>query len=236
MHHPDGIIIAIDGPAGSGKSSTARAVAERLGYRHLDSGAFYRTITLAALRGGVDPAEWPALRAEDLHGFGVSARPEAKSYTMTIGGEDVSGEIRGGAVNAHVSRMAAVPAVRDWLLDALRSAGARGGLVADGRDIGTVVFPDAELKVFLVADPEERARRRLAEQGGGTASPDEVDAEAARLSARDHLDSTRAVAPLVQAPDALLLDTTALRFEEQVDAIVRLARARIGVDTHPPER
>lgn len=228
MSHPDGIIIAIDGPAGSGKSSTAKAVAARLGYRHLDSGAFYRAITLAALRAGIDPEEWPFLRAEQLHSFGVAGTPEVSGYRMTVRGEDVSEAIRSTEVNAHVSRMAAVPAVRDWLLDALRSAGASGGLVADGRDIGTVVFPDAELKVFLVADAEERARRRLAEQGTAAASIDEVRAEAARLEARDQLDSNRPVAPLVQAPDAVRLDTTELDFEDQVGAIVRLARERMG--------
>lgn len=228
MEHPDGIIIAIDGPAGSGKSSTAKAVSARLGYRHLDSGAFYRAITLAALRAGLDPDEWPALTSDDLRAFAVAARPEAAGYRMTLGGEDVARDIRSAQVNAHVSRMAAVPAVRDWLLDALRSAGARGGLVADGRDIGTVVFPDAELKVFLVADAEERARRRLAEQGAPSASTDQVRAEAARLEARDQLDSNRPIAPLVQAPDAVLLDTTDLTFEAQVDAIVRLARERSG--------
>jgi 3-phosphoshikimate 1-carboxyvinyltransferase len=232
--HPDGIIVAIDGPAGSGKSSTAKAAAAALGYRHLDSGALYRALTLAALRAGIPPGRWEALTPEELERLGVEAVPAERGYRMALHGEDVSAAIRSPEVNAHVSRMAAVPAVREWLMDALREAGARGGLVADGRDIGTVVFPDAELKVFLVCAPEERARRRLLEQGAAELTDREIHAEAERLSGRDALDSTRAVAPLAQAPDAVLLDTTALDFQEQVAAIVRLARARAGVDA-PPE-
>jgi CMP/dCMP kinase len=226
----DGIIIALDGPAGSGKSSTARAVAARLGYRHLDSGAFYRAITLAALRAGIDPLGWEALDRETLDRLEVRGEPAGQGYRLSVGGTDVTREIRAPEVNAHVSRMAAVPAVRSWLMGALRAAGARGGLVADGRDIGTVVFPDAEVKVFLVADPRERARRRLVEQGVDDPSSAAVVSEASRLRARDAVDSSRAVAPLARAPDAVLVDTTALDFGEQVDAVVRLARGRGGVD------
>lgn len=225
---PDGLIIALDGPAGSGKSSTAKAVARALGYRHLDSGAFYRALTLAALRAGIPPEGWDALDAAALDRLDVHGRPEGGAFRLTVGGEDVTAAIRAPEVNAHVSRMAAVPAVRGWLMGALRDAGARGGLVADGRDIGTVVFPDAEVKCFLVADPAERARRRLVEQGIAAPSDGEVAEEAARLLARDEVDSTRAVAPLARADDAVLVDTTALDFEAQVAAVVRLARERAG--------
>lgn len=224
----DGIIIAIDGPAGSGKSSTAKAVAAELGYRHLDSGAFYRAITWAALRAGIDPEGWDSLSADELKELGVEAEPEERGYRLRVKGQDVRAEIRLPEVNAEVSRMAAVPAVRGWLLDSLRRAGERGGLVADGRDIGTVVFPDAELKVFLTCAAEERARRRLAEQGRPVAGAEEIREEAARLLARDQKDSSRAVAPLLRAADAVLLDTTELGFEAQVRAIVRLAEARAG--------
>lgn len=228
LNRPDGIIIALDGPAGSGKSSTARAVAERLGYRHLDSGAFYRALTWAALRASIPADEWTALTPEQLDALDVHGAPEGRSYALSVGGWDVSDAIRTHEVNAHVSRMAAVPAVREWLMDALREAGARGGLVADGRDIGTVVFPDAELKAFLVADPEERARRRLREQGSSDLSDDDVRAEAQRLLGRDEIDAGRAVAPLAEAADAVRIDTTALSFEAQVEAVVRLARERAG--------
>lgn len=224
--HTAGIIVALDGPAGSGKSSTAKAVAERLGYRHLDSGAFYRALTLAALRAGIDPERWNDLSAAELDELGVEAAPGGRGYRFSVHGEDVSSAIRAPEVNAHVSAMAAVPAVREWLMGALREAGAEGGLVADGRDIGTVVFPDAELKAFLVCDPRERARRRLREQGATELSDAEVEAEVLRLTGRDDLDSNRAVAPLMQARDAVVVDTTALDFDEQVETIVRLARER----------
>jgi cytidylate kinase len=230
MTRRDGIVVAIDGPAGSGKSSTAKAVAAELGYRHLDSGAFYRALTWAALQAGIPREGWDALSPEQLDALGVAAVAEAGAYRMTVAGRDVSREIRSPEVNAHVSPMAAVPAVRSWLLGALRAAGERGGLVADGRDIGTVVFPDAELKLFLVAAPHERARRRLLEQGAVDPGREEVAAEAARLAERDQRDSTRAVAPLLRAADAVLLDTTDLPFDAQVRAIVRLARERLAVD------
>jgi CMP/dCMP kinase len=226
MTHPDGIIVAIDGPAGSGKSSTARAVAAALGYRHLDSGAFYRTITLAALRAGIALERWEGLTPAELEALAVAGVPDRAGYRMTVGGEDVGDAIRSPEVNAEVSRMAAVAAVREWLMGALRLAGDRGGLVADGRDIGSVVFPDAELKVFLVAAPEERARRRLVEQGHHEPLPDQIREEALRLTERDLRDSTRAVAPLLRAADAILLDTTGLTFDAQVRAIVRLAEHR----------
>jgi CMP/dCMP kinase len=225
MKRPDGILIAIDGPAGSGKSSTARAVAAEMGYRHLDSGAFYRAITLAALAAGIPPEEWSGLTGGDLERLEVAGVPGSEGFRMMIGESDVSQAIRAPEVNAEVSRMAAVGAVRGWLLGALRRVGEQGGLVADGRDIGTVVFPDAELKVFLVAAPEERARRRLLEQGVPNPGRDEIREETARLTDRDLRDSTRSVAPLLRAPDAILLDTSGLDFQTQVRAIVRLARA-----------
>jgi cytidylate kinase len=222
----DGIVVAIDGPAASGKSSTARAVAAMLGYRHLDSGAFYRALTLALLRAGVVPERWESLTREDLDALRVSGRASAGGYVHSLDGRDVSDEIRSAQVNAHVSRVAAVPAVRGWLLGALRTAGAAGGLVADGRDIGTVVFPNADLKVFLVCAPEERALRRLREVGTPQPTKEMIRAEAQRLLARDELDSARAVAPLLRAPDAVQLDTTALPFDAQVRVIVRLALSR----------
>ncbi len=220
------MIIAIDGPAGSGKSSTAKAVAKRLGFRHLDSGAFYRTITLAALKRGIPVEKWPQLSAEALSALQVEARPADQGFAFSIGGQDVTADIRSPEVNAHVSRMAAVPAVRTWLMDQLRAAADKTSLVADGRDIGTVVFPEADLKVFLIADPRVRAQRRLAEHGVSDPSDDELDREAKRLLERDRIDSEREVAPLKRADDAVTVDTSRLSFEEQVEEIVRMARQR----------
>ncbi len=221
-----GLVIAIDGPAASGKSSTAKAVASELGYRHLDSGAFYRAVTLAALDRGIPPADWPRLDADQLAALDARALPTETGYRMVIGNEDVGERIRAPLVNEHVSRMAAIPAVREWLLEALREAGAEGRLVADGRDIGTVVFPEADLKVFVVCDAQERARRRLLQQGIESPGESEVAAEAARLRERDRLDETRAAAPLVQAPDAVVLDTSHLDFRTQVRKITDLALER----------
>lgn len=221
------IIIAIDGPAASGKSSTARAVAAELGYRHLDTGALYRAITLAALEADVPPERWAELTLEELVDLGVTWGMDDGRFRMQVGGRDASEAIRSARVNEHVSQMAAVPSVREWLLSAQRAAAAGGGLVADGRDIGTVVFPDAELKIFLVCDPEERARRRLRERG--ITSPDEaiLAEETKRLVERDRLDSTRAIAPLRRAVDAVQIDTTTLDFGQQVRAIIRLAQERM---------
>jgi CMP/dCMP kinase len=218
------MIIAIDGPAGSGKSSTARAVSRRLGFRHLDSGAFYRAITWAALQARIPADGWESLTPAQLDALHVAGRPGDGGFTLQVGGRDVTDEIRAPEVNAAVSAMARVPAVRDWLLQTLRDAARGTDLVADGRDIGTVVFPEAELKVFLVADPAERARRRLL-QMGLTADPAAVSAEVARIQERDRTDSSREVAPLRPADDALTLDTTTLTFDEQVETIVGWARS-----------
>jgi CMP/dCMP kinase len=219
------VIIAIDGPAGSGKSSTARAVAKVLGFRHLDSGAFYRALTYAAMQRGIPAADWPQLDAARLESFNVTAEPADTGFRMLLAGSDISGPIRRAEVNALVSAMARLPAVRDWLLGTLRETAKRNDLVADGRDIGTVVFPDADLKVFLVADPAVRARRRL-EQMGLPTDQDSIADEVGRIQERDQSDSSRDIAPLKQAEDAVLLDTTHLGFDEQVRWIVELARGR----------
>jgi CMP/dCMP kinase len=221
------VIIAIDGPAGSGKSSTARAVARRLGFRHLDSGAFYRAITWAALQRGVPEEQWPGLTHGQLDELDVMGRPGPTGFTLLVAGREVADEIRAPEVNAAVSIMARVPAVRDWLLQTLRDAARGTDLVADGRDIGTVVFPEAELKVFLVADPAERARRRLLQMGLPD-DPASVRDEVRRIEARDRIDSGRAVAPLRAAADARTLDTTRLSFEAQVETIVSWARSAGG--------
>jgi len=220
------LIIAIDGPAGSGKSSTAREVARRLGFHHVDSGAFYRALTWAALERGISVERFGSLDEEALDRFAVRAEPHGHGFRMFGDGRDIDALIREPRINTHVSAMARVPAVRDWLNRRLREAAGRADVVVDGRDIGTVVFPDADVKVFLVADQETRARRRLAERGQIAPSADDVAAEVERLLERDRADSEREVAPLIQAPDAIAIDTSELDFQEQVERVIELARER----------
>ncbi len=221
-------VVAIDGPAASGKSSTAARVAQRLGWAHLDSGALYRALTLAALD-NLEEKPWSGQKivalAEDLPVrlvlVGDVFRPE-------VAGVDVEQAIRSERVTRHVSAVAAIPEVRTWVNARQReaAAGHPTGVVVDGRDIGTVVFPDAPLKVFLTATPDARARRRLS-QRGRSAGDDEVRRESQALAARDAADTARPVAPLKPAADAVLLDSTALTLEEQVRQVVELARRRL---------
>lgn len=220
------MIIAIDGPAGSGKSSTAREVARRLEFLHVDSGAFYRALTYALQAAGVPPESWDELRSEELDRLRVTGEPGADTVRMTVSGRSVEDELRTSQVNQHVSHVARIPAVREWLLARLRHLADKADVVVDGRDIGTVVFPDAPVKIFLVADPETRARRRLRQDGRPDPDRDTVLAEVERLMARDRKDSERVTAPLRPADDAVRVDTTALTFEEQLAAILELVRAR----------
>jgi cytidylate kinase len=228
-----GGVVAIDGPAASGKSTTARAVAEALGFAHLDSGSLYRGVTLVAIReavrrklgrgnllGKLDP-ETILRAAEDR---GLMLQPDGAGFAAYLEGEPVDQEIRSAEVTAEVSAISAVPVIREWINARLRALVRAGqDVVVDGRDIGTVVFPDANLKIFLTASPEARAGRRIV-QRGMPVQPQGLDAEAAALAARDHADSTRAVAPLKPADDAVHLDTTAMDFAEQVRFIVDRAR------------
>ena len=234
-------VIAIDGPAASGKSSTAGRVAERLGWAHLDSGALYRALTLAALdnldEGGGGGGEgeggerrkgeeWSAQQVVDLAArLPVRLVLVGNRFRPEVAGADVEEAIRGERVTRYVSMLAALPDVRTWVNTQQRLAveACGGGVVVDGRDIGTVVFPEAPLKIFLTATPDERARRRLFQRG------QEVDVELVRresqaLAARDAADSNRQIAPLKPAADAVLLDTTALTLEQQVARVVELAR------------
>lgn len=226
-------VIAIDGPAASGKSSTARAVAQALGFAHLDSGALYRGVTLVALREALrrSVAEADVLsqlepnevlrNAEDR---GLQLLPDGSGFSTYLEGEPVDLAIRSREVTSHVSAISAIPVIREWVNSYLRSIVRAGSdVVIDGRDIGTVVFPDADLKIFLTATPEARAVRRITQRGKAI-DPERVRSETEALAARDHADSTRPVAPLRKAPDAIELDTTALTFEQQVQGIVTLAR------------
>ena len=226
-------VVTLDGPAGSGKSTTARAVAERLGFLHLESGALYRAVTLALLEGagsgkGRPEAAWDDVTVAELEAFDISLERDGGGFRVRVGRQYPEARLRTPEVTERVSRVAKIPAVREWLLAAQRRTGLEGGVVADGRDMGTVVFPEAEVKVFLVADLEERARRRLAETLGDEAQREMVEAEARRLASRDREDAERTVAPLRPAPDAVELDTTDLTFEEQVERVVERVREAQG--------
>ena len=224
------VVIAIDGPAASGKSSTAHWVASVLGYRHVDSGALYRAATAAALRSGVAPTDWTDELVLET-AAAVSLSPRETSFAPCIDGRDVESEIRGAEVTRHVSRVAQMPLVRGWVNSLVREAAARHDIVVDGRDMGTTVFPRATLKVFLIADPWERARRRLTQQIGRRPTDGEIAEETDRIVHRDAQDATQTV----QAKDAVLIDTTYLTQPEQVERIVALAKAvtQRGSETSP---
>jgi cytidylate kinase len=226
-------VIAIDGPAASGKSSTARAVAQALGFAHLDSGALYRGVTLVALREAARqgvPEEVvlnqlePDVVLRYAEDRGLQLLPDGSGFATYLEGEPVDLAIRSAEVTGHVSAISAIPVIREWVNHFLRSIVRAGSdVVIDGRDIGTVVFPDADLKIFLTATPEARAGRRITQRGKAI-DPARLKSETEALAARDHADSTREIAPLRKADDAIVLDTTALSFEEQVQGIVTLAR------------
>jgi cytidylate kinase len=213
-------VVAIDGPAGAGKSSTAMAVARALSFHYVDSGAFYRAAALVALRRSL--ARKGALRGEELarilRDVRIEQRPGPEGNRTLLDGEDVTEALRSPAVTTVVSRVAADPAVRRALTEKLRESASAGPVVMDGRDIGTVVFPAARLKVFLEASLEERARRR--------SGADRRRVAPAALARRDELDRGRATAPLFAAPDAVLLVTDDMTLEQQVQRIVGLYRER----------
>lgn len=217
-----GPIVTLDGPAGSGKSTTARAVARRLGFRHLDSGALYRALTLALLESGVPADEWCELDEHAMRALDVTVTPRDTELEVSVRGRVVRDELRGEAVTSKVAYLASLPAARACLLNLQRAAGAQGRLVADGRDMGSVVFPHADVKVYLVADLNERARRRLKDGGVHEPSEDDVAVQSDVIAERDRHDSEREHSPLRKPEDAELLDTTRLSFEEQVDRIIEL--------------
>ncbi|KAF9091229.1 hypothetical protein BGX23_005367 [Mortierella sp. AD031] len=267
--------VAIDGPAASGKSTTAKMVAQRLGFDYIDTGAFYRCVTLAALSKGIDPsnpthaAQISNLAENSQIGLKTvfSSQLSTSSLPTTrvfLDSKDVSSEIRTGTVSKHVSAVAAIGRVREAVLQKVRNIGATsgepgyqannlatntntnsnsnsrtaGGLVMDGRDIGTVVLPNADLKIFMVADSRVRAERRLqelAKNGAGAgATTESLDVETVQkdLERRDELDRTRKVSPLKKADDAVELDTSHLTIEGQVDAIVQLVHRKQATSSH----
>jgi cytidylate kinase len=212
------LVVAVDGPSGSGKSSTARSVADRLGLAYLDTGAMYRAMTWALLQRGTDLDD-PEAIARDAADVVIASGTDPMAPTIEVDGQDVSGPIRGADVTDNVSLVAAVPRVRELLVKRQRDTvdAALGGIVVEGRDIGSAVVPDAPVKVYLVADPAARAARRAAELGGIDATVTEAD-----LARRDEIDSTRAASPLAKAPDAVEIDGTHLTLAQVVDAIVAL--------------
>lgn len=215
------IIVAIDGPAGAGKSTLARRVAERLGYMYIDTGAMYRAIALWALRTSTE--------LSDMHRLDQLAR-EAKlelidGGRILLNSEDVSEQIRSPEVSDAASKVSAVPAVRRALLVVQRSIAETRSVVMEGRDIGSVVFPDAQVKIYLDADPAERAKRRTIDLDRRGEHPDERQV-LAKLKERDQRDRARAEAPLMQAPDAELIDSTGLTIDQVEEAVLRVVRAR----------
>lgn len=220
MTSPIRMVIAIDGPAASGKSSTSQWVAEQLGYLHVDSGSLYRALTAALLRHGAPPERWTPASIL-AQGNRVGLRAEQTSFSALIDGVPAGEEIRSSLVTEHVSLVARVPEARNWVNARVREAAESRDVVVDGRDMGTAVFPDAPLKIFLVADPWERARRRLTQRLGRRPSDEEIAGETDLIVQRDAKDATQTV----QAKDAVLLDTTYLTQAEQVERIVALARA-----------
>ncbi len=215
--------IAIDGPAASGKSSTAKALALTLGFRHVDSGALYRAATAARVRQGADVEGWTEESVIEAARI-VSLAPTDTGFTPLIDGEPAEAEMRGEEVTGRVSVVAQMPGVRDWVNSLVRKAGEDFDVVVDGRDIGTVVFPDASLKVFLDAAPGERARRRLLEKLGRDPTEYEVAEETGKIVLRDEMDAAQSV----RSPQAVVIDTTDLDQAEQIAQIVDLARQAAG--------
>lgn len=221
------LVIAIDGPAGAGKSTVAQKVAQRLGLHYVDSGATYRAAALCVLDQGVPVDDEPAV-AERVARADIRFTADGPHSTVLLNGEDVTARIRTPEVTLAAAKVSRLPAVRQKLI-ALQRTLARGlGLVMEGRDIGTIVFPDAPLKIFLKADPGERARRRL-EQEKGEGRSATLEQTAYEIGRRDQLDAERKISPLIPAPDAYEIDSTHLTADEVVDRIVELAVGRFKI-------
>jgi cytidylate kinase len=213
------LIIAIDGPSGAGKGTVARAVAARLGYRHVDTGAMYRAVAWKALGSSVDPRDESAVAR-----IAEMAALDLEHGRVQIDGDDVSRAIRTPEIDAAATAVARHPSVRRILVARQRALGSGGGVVMEGRDIGTVVFPDADVKVYLDASPEERARRRAADPAHSNAQGAGLTEVATALAARDRSDSTRAASPLAVAPDAIVIDTTGVNVDDVVERVMEIVK------------
>jgi CMP/dCMP kinase len=215
------VVVAIDGPAGAGKSTIARRVAEKMGFIYIDSGAMYRAVALWALRRGIDPGDMH--RMEQL---AIAADLKLEPGKVLLNGDDVTEAIRAPEVAGAASRAAAIPGVRRAMVAQQRAIAERSSVIMEGRDIGTVVFPDADVKIYLDAQPDERINRRIREEQAKGSAID-CGAIARQIEDRDRRDSTRADSPLAQAPDAVYLDTTLLNLDEVEAAILKIVRARV---------
>jgi pantoate ligase / CMP/dCMP kinase len=214
-------IIAIDGPSGAGKGTVARRVAARLGYRHVDTGAMYRAVAWKALRSSVDPRDEAGVAA-----IAESAAFDLEGGRVRIDGDDVSRAIRTPEIDAAAAAVARHPSVRRALVARQRRLGEGGGVVMEGRDIGTAVFPDADVKVYLDASPEERARRRAADPAHSSSQGAGLTEVATALAARDRSDSTRAASPLAVASDAIVIDTTGVDIDDVVERVMTIVNAK----------
>ena len=216
----DPLIIAIDGPSGAGKGTIARAVAAKLHYRHIDTGAMYRAVALMAIRGGLDLRDEAAVAA-----LGERAGFNLAGDRVAVDGDDVTTAIRTPEIDRASAAVARLPAVRRVLVAKQRLMGAAGGVVMEGRDIGTVVFPDADVKIFLDASVEERARRRASDPAHSAATPRGITEVATALAERDRSDSTRVDSPLAMADDAVHIETTDQPIDVVVDRVLKIVRA-----------
>ncbi|PYR60877.1 MAG: (d)CMP kinase [Acidobacteria bacterium] len=219
------LIIAIDGPSGAGKGTVARAVAARLGYRHVDTGAMYRAVAWKALQQGLDPRD-----EANVARIADSASFDLEQGRVRIDGHDVARAIRTPEIDAAAAAVARHPAVRRALVARQRLLGSGGGVVMEGRDIGTAVFPDADVKIYLDASPEERARRRAADPAHASSQGAQLTDVATALAARDKSDSTRAVSPLAIAPDAVVIDTTGTDIDETVQRVMEVVNWRLKTE------
>ncbi|HTG98917.1 MAG TPA: (d)CMP kinase [Vicinamibacterales bacterium] len=217
------VIIAIDGPSGAGKGTIARAIARRLGFHHVDTGAMYRAVAWKALHDGIDLSD-----EAEVSAVAERLQCDVSDGRVAVDGHDIVRAIRTPEMDAAASTVARQPAVRRVLVERQRALAALGGTVMEGRDIGTVVFPGAQVKIYLDASPEERARRRATDpahaSGKGTAAIQDV---ATALAERDHRDTTRAASPLAVAEDAVVIDTTALSIDDAVEKVMELVRQRL---------